>query len=192
MHEKIRMRLTGVTPLLMSNARTADPLNEHAQRLKKLTSKRKKTDADHEAVSRVEWEGRLYWDPKIGPYVPGENIDATLKEAAKSERRGKDVTRGVVCVEKCVPIKIEGDTDLDSLWDEGYFDRRTVVNQRNRVARTRPCFDEWELECTVAYNPKVINKADLLRIAEYAGEMVGLCDYRPRYGRFDVEEIEAN
>ncbi len=42
--------------LMMHNGRTKDPLDPYAKALKKLTGKRKKTDADYLEISRLEWE----------------------------------------------------------------------------------------------------------------------------------------
>lgn len=52
--ETIRIRLTGDRPLLMHSGRLADPLDEIARNLGKVTGKRMKTAADHEEIARVE------------------------------------------------------------------------------------------------------------------------------------------
>jgi len=69
----VRLQFSGNTmPLVMHNGRLADQLNPLAKRLKSLAAKRKKSDDDLMEIQRVEWEGGLYYDPKIGPYVPAE------------------------------------------------------------------------------------------------------------------------
>ena len=38
----------------------------------------KKTDEDHIAMRRIEFESSLYLDPEQGPYLPGPNIARAL------------------------------------------------------------------------------------------------------------------
>jgi hypothetical protein len=45
-------------------------------------------------------------------------------------------------------------------------------------------FPEWTLELTATVDPGQLNLDSLQAIMGDAGSMVGLGDYRPRYGRF--------
>ena len=65
---------------LMHNGQLSDPLNEWTKAKKKITDKKKKTDADHEEVSRLEWMGGLYLF-NGAPCIPREAIKATLLRA---------------------------------------------------------------------------------------------------------------
>ena len=60
---------------------------------------------------------------------------------------------------------------------------------QSKVVRTRPMFREWALEFTWAYMPDQFDEDTLVNIAETTGRLVGLCDWRPRYGKFSVERI---
>lgn len=64
--------MMGKTPLLTHNSQLSDPLNPWSKKLKSITSKKKKTDADHEEAARIEWKGGLYLD--AGPKGPVGNI----------------------------------------------------------------------------------------------------------------------
>ena len=57
--EIITVKLTGTRPLLMHADVFADPLNPLTKAHKALTSKRKNTDDDHEAIAKSEWRARL-------------------------------------------------------------------------------------------------------------------------------------
>ena len=54
------------------------------------------------------------------------------------------------------------------------------------IMRTRPIFPEWTLDFTLAYADDVISKDEVERALSDAGRLVGLCDWRPKFGRFQV------
>lgn len=60
MIETMKLRLTGIAPLLMHDNKAANPLNPYAKAMKALTGKRKKTDDDLAEIARIEWEAGLY------------------------------------------------------------------------------------------------------------------------------------
>jgi hypothetical protein len=45
-------------------------------------------------------------------------------------------------------------------------------------------FREWRAEAEGILDPNILNLQDLSNIAETAGAVIGLGDWRPRYGRF--------
>ncbi len=184
--------ITGTAALLMHNGRLADPLDPATKALKAATGKRTKTDADHEEISRVEFAGGLYLDPDIGPYLPADNIWKTLQVAARKSKQGKQVEEGVIIISEVNPLSYDGPRDLDGLWaNKNFVSRRTVVNQRNRVARTRPIFQQWKVAADGILDESALNLGDLRTIAERAGNLVGLGDWRPRYGRFTATVTAA-
>lgn len=188
---QIVFELTGETALLQHNERMADPLSEHAQRLKALTGKRKKTLADHEEIGLVEWEGSLYHDEKIGPYIPATWIDAMMRDSGKLNKLGTAVTRGVRCIEDMLPLQYEGPRKMSAMWKAGLRDRRTVGNQASRVVRTRPRFPAgWTLRFSVDYQDDVVNAQEVIDIVTKAGRLIGLGDYRPRFGRFAARVVK--
>jgi hypothetical protein len=77
------------------------------------------------------------------------------------------------------------------LWkDERFRDYRGCGVNNSRVMRMRPKFPEWALTFEVSYQPEVVNRSDLEKWLEDAGQLVGLCDFRPRFGRFEVESVK--
>lgn len=173
----------------MHNGRLSNPLDAYAKQIKEITSKRKKTDEDHLAIMRLEWEGGLYWDKDKGPYWPGINLDSMIVKAAKSQKRGQDVKRGLQVVEDKVPLLYDGPRDDFDKMFELYRDVRGAKVGAATVQRCRPLFPEWAVEFTVAFDVEVFNRADVLSFLVYAGRYVSLSDHRPRYGKFEVEEI---
>lgn len=186
---QVRLTISGTTSLLMHNARLSDPLDSVTKRLKAVSSKRTKTEDDHEEMSRIEFEGGLYMDPDVGPYIPGVNLHRCLVEGAKLNKLGRAVERGVIVLGSDVlPLAYLGPRDVDGLYaDKTYVSRKSVGVTTSRVMRTRPEFHQWALEADLLVDQGVLDLEQISTIAFKAGQMVGLGDYRPRFGRFDVK-----
>lgn len=189
---ELKVRITGKAPLLLHNGRLADPTDEVAREMKKITSKRTKTDDDHLELSRLEFMGGLYTDENNEPCIPGEVLESCLKSGAKVAKNGKKIAAGALIPEYTVPLQYSGPRDVDSLWaDKRFVHRSGVKVGQARVIRTRPKFDQWACEFTIEYQPEVIDREEVVRAIEDAGNLKGLCDYRPRHGRFNVEVLSV-
>lgn len=185
---RFRITITGTAPMLMHNGRLANPLDPSTQALKTLTAKRKKTDDDLIDIARAEFLGGLYIDPDVGPYVPGENIERVILDAAKLTKNGMNVKRGLFIETDVNPIAYHGPRTAEGLWeDENFRLIRTVRNQQNRVSRCRPMFTDWRTSAEGTLDESVLDFRTLAAIVEQAGAYVGLGDWRPRYGRFTAE-----
>lgn len=189
---KVRIHLTGTTPLLMHSAVTVDPLHEKTQAIRAITSKRKKTDDDHAEIARLEFHAGMYYDPDAGPYVPGWNIFKTLQEGAKLTKAGMKVARGLVINDEVNPLVYKGPRTLEELWTARFYLTTSVRVSTARTIRCRPQFPAgWQVETDGTLDTKVLSLPELRSLAEDAGSMVGLGDWRPRYGKFSavVEEL---
>ncbi|OBH07931.1 hypothetical protein [Mycobacterium sp. E1747] len=176
--------LTGTAPLLMHNSRLSNPLDPATKALKKVTGKRNKTDDDHEQIARLEFAGGLYMDPDVGPYIPGENIMRCLVDGAKLTKMGVKVTRGVFVSTDVNPLSYNGPRDEQALWDKGWRHMASVKVGTSRTMRCRPWFPEWKVQAEGVLDPSVLELDDLTSIADNAGSLIGLGDWRPRFGRF--------
>jgi hypothetical protein len=189
--QNLTVRLIGKRPLLMHNIRLANPMDEHTQALGEYTKKRAKTLADHEMISKLEFEGGIYHDANIGPYVPGAWLDKNIEEGGRGEKLGKTIRASVKCTAEYIPLVYSGPRDVEKLYKNAKFvDRRAVGVGPSRTIRTRPVFDDWSLEVSFFYEDESVNPAALMRAIRRAGSMVGLGDYRPRYGLYDAEEVK--
>jgi len=63
-----------------------------------------------------------------------------------------------------------------------------IPSTKSRVMRSRPVFPQWSAIVTVNYHS--LSADQILQIAERAGSVVGLCDWRPRHGRFTAELVK--
>jgi hypothetical protein len=180
-----RIRCIGTAPLLMHNGRLIDPIDTIVKQIKEVSGKARKTDEDHLQMAQLEWLGGLYHHPDLGPFVPGANLYKTLVEGARMAKNGKKIERGVFLEAEMIPLEYDGPRDHESLWQDSRFRSRVPVRvAQSRVMRTRPRFPQWQLEAHGQFDNEVLNLDDLARAAQAAGAMIGVCDWRPTYGRF--------
>ncbi len=180
--------IRGVAPLVMHNEQLSDPLNKWSRLVAEISKKRKKTEDDLRELSRREWFGGLYFDSELGAYIPERCIERMLRDAAAKEKRGKDVLSALIVTDPCKLI-YKGPRDPDAMWKAEQFVLRASVGQNGkRIIRSRPIFTEWSLTFVVNYDEMVLQESDIDRFVEVAGRLCGLCDWRPKHGRFTVEK----
>ncbi|MFT4126260.1 MAG: hypothetical protein QM662_08530 [Gordonia sp. (in: high G+C Gram-positive bacteria)] len=189
--KKFQITITGNTPLLMHNSRLSDPLDPASKALKKISSKRTKTDDDHIALGEAEFMGSLYLDPHVGPFIPDLNIAAALLAGAKLNKLGVKVTRGLLITTPVNPLAYDGPRDPAEMWRSGRFAHRASVGVgQSRVMRTRPVFHDWACEAEGLLDESQLDISQIIQIAQNAGDFIGIGDWRPRFGRFTAK-VEA-
>lgn len=192
--QTLRVKISGVAPLILHNARLCDPLDEFARALKKVSSKRSKTDADHEQMAEIEYRGGLYVTDDDRPAVPGGNIERMLRDAAAKQKLGKQVISGLIVPgddDGMVPLIYDGPSKASKLNAKSQWSKRSTVKVgQARVMRTRPCFRTWGLEFDVIFAIDVLEADQIEEFVSVAGQIIGLGDWRPKHGRFAVESIK--
>lgn len=192
------IELTGTTPLLMHNARLADPDDPYSRAIAAINAKRSsKTDDDNREVSRLQFAGGMYFDPDHGPYLPGPNLIRSLRNAGnlvQKNRGGKQIERGFILLTERAPLTYDGPRDLDELWGEGvsrFVDRRMVkIPQGGRVPTTRPIFVHWAAAFEFELDAGEIDLDDFRAYADKAGRVEGVGDGRRiGYGRYRTEVV---
>jgi hypothetical protein len=188
--EEIKLRIVGTRRLIMHAGRLADPLDPITKNLAKLTAKRAKTEADHQAISKAEWFGGLWLSDGM-PCVPAEALMAVFVGAARTRSGGPEARAGLI-VSSHARLRYDGPTDLDELWGEERFRLRVPVKltRGSRTVRTRPCFDHWSVEFTASYLPTLLNRETVLETYAIGGFMKAIGDWRPQNGTFSVEEMK--
>lgn len=164
--EKVKVKIKGIVPLLM---------NRYANEIKS----QKKID-----VFDVDEEVKkaCYYDKKIGYYAPSSWFEGAIREAAKSfKAKGKQTLKNtVIATVFCDQEKIP----LNKKYDE--IDSRFARIQKQGIVKNRPKWNTWELNFTLNFNADRISKETLLEIIKEAGEVKGIGDYRPKFGRFKI------
>lgn len=81
--------------------------------------------------------------------------------------------------------------ELPKVWD--YEHRCRVQIQRNGITRCRPAFKEgWRAEVPLLVNlPEYVGPKDLNDVIAAAGRLIGVGDFRPSYGRFQIIRFEV-
>ena len=177
--------------LLMHNGQLADPLNPFTKSLKAVTSTRKKSDDDHEKIAEIEFQGGLYFDNALGPYLPGHVIDAVITEGARKKKLGKIFESCVHTMDDAYALQYTGPRTREKLWaDPKFRARRGCGVQMARVIRTRPKFTDWSAAFDIELFPCELNPAQVKQAIVDAGIYVGVGDFRPRFGLFTVKAFE--
>ena len=186
MFKRLETRIVGASPLIVHNGQLADPSNSFAKEMAKVRSKRGKTDSDLEELAHLEFLGSLYLDGGK-PCIPGEVIEATLLTAAKKLKRGKQCGAGLIA--ENATLIYDGPTEPEKLWEDENFRLRAMVRvQLARTPRVRPIFKKWNATLALDYDDSLLNESEVQQIIKVAGEQVGLCDWRPKFGRFSIAE----
>lgn len=191
------MRTVNVTisgrRLMMHNIRLANPTDEFVVEMKKITAKsaRKKSADDYKELSRLEFQGGLYFDDKLGPYISGDMIESFMVECFRRRRLGNVAEAGIVATDDAFPLSYEGPRTRAGLWDDKRFvDYRGVGVQASRVMRTRPIFKNgWKLSFGLMIQDDSISLKDMRELIEEGGKFIGLAERRPKYGTFEVESF---
>jgi hypothetical protein len=165
--ESVGVRWIGLRPMLMNNGRGVDRLNPLVKELSELNTKRSKdfSDADFERRDWLQWHIAIY-ESEGRLMVPTENIER---------------------------VKHDGPNDIEQLYDLPQYKLRVaVVINKTRVMKVRVMVPTpWSIEFTVEFDRTVIkNKEAVLTAMRNGGALIGLNDWRPKYGRFLVEELK--
>jgi acyl-CoA reductase-like NAD-dependent aldehyde dehydrogenase len=192
--------------MLMHNDRLSDPLDTITRAIGRLTSKSKKTLANHEDISYLEWHGGLYTTerieasekgdlvipPGVVATIPAWNMVRCLQEGATRHKRGKDVPRGVHPLAQFATLTYDGPDEIEQLWKSGgFFLRKPVGVRGKRTPRTRPLFMPWRASLRVEVDSVVFDIDTLSSLWADAGRYAGLGDMRPIYGRFEARIEDA-
>lgn len=191
--KNLKVTWKGISPLIMHNCQCVNPLHPITKEMKKYTSKKKKTEEELSILSDLEWEAGAYWKDGLGLYIPAENVEATIRNGAKVNRRGTDIEKFVNVTDLYIPfIYGENLSKEELIQDLRYRDCRIMCVKQQRIPRTRPRFDQWNITFNLMYNEEKIDLDVIVNAMEYAGSYVGLCDSRPKYGKFVaiIEELD--
>jgi hypothetical protein len=178
--QELEVQFTGRVPLVVHNVRLANPLDPHARALKALSGKRNKTEDDYAEMVRVEWEGGLYWDDDLGPYLPARYPVAALRASGAMTKHKTALVRGLTVSApdggERLPIEYDGPRTIADLWDEAetYCDVRAVKVGQARVFRARPRFPEWAVTFRAMLDTEQVDLDVFEAIVARAGRLIGM------------------
>ena len=124
--------------------------------------------------------------------IPGEYLRQAIIHAAKFRQDPRSPRKSAMDLFKAgvMPITLLASVGKTE-WD--YLDTRRVTVQRAGINRTRPALRagwqaEFDMQVLLA---EYIDQTLLLELLSMAGRLVGIGDFRPTYGRFDVVGFET-
>lgn len=197
-YSQVKIRITGIQPLMINNVQTANPLNPWAKLLKEQTSKRGKTDDVQLEIIRLQFMASWYVNAEGQYYLPSECLFRSIEEGAKEFKAGKKFVENVQIIEDELIIDFDGkNKSLEELYDGGNgknVDTRLcavgIGAKKSKVTATRAIIDKWKLTATLIYDSEQIQLEDIIRAAENAGARKAIGTYRRRYGRYKVEILK--
>ena len=195
--DTMKAEITGITPMILHNGRTANPLDPYAKKMKALTSKRNKTDEDIEELLLVQWESALYWNDEIGLYMPSENLYAAFYKAAKKFKLG--VKCSAVSFPEAIgyPIKTTNATNFQAMkGDPNNKFIKTVVVQKSKTISCRPIFNTWALDFSLEFETTTIDANEIKTILVCMAQRIGLGVWTPgspkpgTHGKFLIKKLQ--
>lgn len=172
---RVEVTIQGVAPILFHRW-NCESVESKAKA--KKGSAEKKTD---------DVESFVYRNDKGELGIPGEYLRAALVGAAKYRQDPRSPRKSAAdlfkaCIVSLTPLAGLGVKD----WD--YLDKRRCVIQRNAITRSRPAMAEgWKATFILMVNlPEYVDAAMLNETITAAGKFIGLGDFRPSFGRFQI------
>lgn len=193
-----RVKITGVSPLLQNNPQTVDRFNEYARAMAQINAKKaRRTDDDYFRLRELEIRSKIFFDDKIGIYVPTTWLsEAIACSAFKVAKLSRDTIRGAMfTTENKTALSFRDRNKVKSPEDiVGNLDFRHVMilpQGQVRVVKAFPIFHDWSFETELEYENSVIDPDSLTRIVEHTARYGGFGDFRPTFGRAKGEVIHA-
>lgn len=172
MSKEIKVKVRGVCAML-----------QHRRSIEDEKNKVKKTSGEKDYSK--EWKKAVYKDSR-GCYIPADHIQAALVKSGVdfkvTGKRGKTFKNLINAALVVTPDKLYlGKKKPD------FIDEHFVNVSRNQILRSRPGFNQgWQTEFTLLLLDEQLPKGVVKEILVNAGKFVGIGDWRPRYGRFEV------
>jgi hypothetical protein len=124
--------------------------------------------------------------------IPGEYLRQSVIAAAKFRQDPRSPRKSAMDLYKAGVVALTLLAPLGKKeWD--YEDKRRVVIQRNGVNRVRPAMRMgWKATFDMLVTlPEYIAPSDLNDVIQTAGRLIGVGDFRPTFGRFQVTAYTA-
>ncbi len=174
-YEKYNVTIKGIRPLM------------HHRMAIEPASKKRKT----EYIPEEEAKGALYLNDDGVPYQPAIHIEGSMITASKMFKwKGRktlmDVFKSSVFVS---PIEIPFEIPNDSL--DYVIDKRHAKIKMARILRCRPRWDDWQFSFVITtLQPDQLSMDQLEDVLTHAGLFVGIGDFRPKFGTFEITKFE--
>ena len=204
MFQEYEIEIKGVAPVLMHNGQLVDNRNAFVKEMKRYTSRRTKTDEDSETLQHLEWCGGLYFtgnaqidngqvtfsnDSKV--IMPSDNLWSCIVDGSKALKLGNKF-KAALLIDNDGEFIHDGSKDLNALAsDLNYHSRKRAGIRGSGIMRVRPIFRNWAVKFRATIDTEQVDSEQLRESIMHAGSRNGLCDWTPRYGRFELSSLKA-
>lgn len=177
---RVEVSIVGTAPILFHRWNCESV--ESKSKAKKGSTEKKTDDV----------ESYVYRNEKGELAIPGEYLRGSIVAAAKFQQDPRSPRKSAMDLFKAAIISL---TPLASLgvkeWD--FMDKRRVVIQRNAITRSRPAMAEgWKATFVLMVNlPEYVDPQLLNGTIAQAGKLIGLGDFRPSFGRFNIAHFDV-
>jgi hypothetical protein len=191
---QLKVKITGIVPLLMANIQAADkrnPIVQERSRVEKMNRGKAYTEERQGQIDHLAWLAYLYQRKGV-VVLPADNLLATVQEGAKLSKLGQLVKQaGLFCTHEFYPLDHDGPADIDALYADGRFvdSRMGCLQGRSKVLVVRPVFPRWSCSFNLEWDEEVIDREQIIKCLTDAGARRGIGTWRPRFGRFIVEVL---
>lgn len=137
-------------------------------------------------------ESYVYRNDKGEIALPGVYVHSSMQYAAKFKQDPRSPRKSAFDLFKAAISPLTEYASLGSAkWD--YLDERRVLVQRNAIMRQRPAFNAgWTAQMQFVVNlPEYVDPHFFQEVLTLAGRAIGVGDFRPTYGRFQVTQFEV-
>src|SRR3990172_3526768 len=145
------------------------------------------------AKKEDDLESYVYRDRQGDLAIPGEYLRMAVVGAAKYRQDPRSPRKSAMDLFKAGVVSVSNLCSLGTKdWD--YLDRRRVMIQRNGITRVRPAMNTgWKVSADLqVLLPEYIPPAMLNEVLQSAGRLIGIGDFRPTFGRYQVVQFEMN
>lgn len=200
--QTMRVRFAGISPLLHNNAQGANPRAKKTIAFKDATTKNKSkpTDDNFQALAEAEVNMRLYWDEKIGVYVPSRWVHESIARKAcevlgKKVGSKEKVRSAIFMVDDKLQLDYDGKNKVkkeSDIYMNDAFVRVIIVKGSatgSRKPQHYPCFHEWSFVASIEFDTEFFTEQSIMDILNYTSKYTGFGDFRPTYGRAIAEVV---
>ena len=187
----IKVTIKGIAPMLQHAPTLVNPMNPLSVEMKKVTGKRKKTEEDYTEMSRIEFISGAYYNQTDKWHIPANVIEGLCIKSAKQSKLGTLVKQAILVTDNgTFEFKNQGKAPEQLFSHAEHVDMRVVkLTGSASLIRTRPIFPEWKSTFEIHIDTEKMDVETVKEIIVNGGKYCGIGDYKPRYGRFEVESF---
>jgi len=187
--KNLKVKFTGISPLLQNNPQTVDVFNSYSKLKKPLVKKgAKRTEEDTLALRIIDVESKLFLNDELGVYIPDGWMQSFLASNTKPRSFTlKDVRGGIFTTTNKAKLTFDGmnlvSKKIDISKNDKFIYTRLVKQGQVKLAKVFPIFHNWSFEFELEYEDTMFDIDELVQHIKHNAKYGGFGDFRPSFGR---------